>query len=97
MKVERLTYNVKRGRAKDLVALILEDVKRFPPPHGFRVYSAEAAHTDLVALELEYENHAERANMWDEWMRAPGTDEFTRKYDELVERGGTREFWIVEE
>jgi hypothetical protein len=33
--------------------------------------------------------------MWDRWMQEPGATENLARYKELVERGGTREFWIL--
>jgi len=97
MIVERRRYNVKRNRGRELAAHILEEMERFGPPYAYRVYVDHAQITDEAAVELEFEHLAEQERMWSEWGGTPESRRWVERFNELVERGGTRKFWVLAE
>jgi hypothetical protein len=91
MIVQRITWNVKVGCADKCVELLKAECAKWKVK--WRIYTPNIAKMDKVAGETEFESLAELEKFWTEWFASPGTAEFWKKYNELVDTGGTNETW----
>ena len=96
MIVQRVFHYPKPGLQGDLVELLKAEEQRFPPLHGFRVYSHDIGCRSPVSQEFEFESHAEREKFWAGWFTDPGTAAFIKKYSELASRYWANEVWNLE-
>ena len=103
MIVERWTVKAKQGHDRDELAdLVLSELvaqkERGNYSRPFRVYTPHFSGQsfNLLILEWEYENVAERDSVWAQWFQLPTTPAYGEKWDELHEHGSTtREIWNV--
>ena len=97
MIVNRRTFIAKRGRTRDLVALMLAEQAHLNLPITFRVYSSNIAPFDQVVGEWEFENLVEYDKFWNDWFAMPGNADFMEKWYALTENGGSSQIWNLEE
>lgn len=95
MIVHRFTYRVKPGRTSELVQLTLDEWKRGGSSVPHRVYVPVFGPRDQVCMEVEFADLAERKKFWDEWWNQPTTPAFVKKWNELVDSGGSEEIWVL--
>lgn len=96
MIVERITGFFKVGKMEEGVALILAELKRYKPPHGFRLYTPDIGIPhDRACTELEFEDVNEREQFWRNWLTQSEAGIFFDKYQPLLESGEFHEIWNV--
>ena len=94
MLVNRRTFNVKKGRMSEAVALLKAGREQFSScAHAFRMYTPETGSWDVLAAEWEYESLEEYERDWAEWGATPESAAQMEKWYDLTERGGTNEIW----
>ena len=97
MIVQRVTLNVKRGRAREAAAVILTELAKSWAPRVVRVYTPDMGQSDVVAVEAEFESPEEHYKVWREYRAKPEATEFFERLADLRERGGTNELWDLAE
>ncbi len=95
MIVHRLCYMVKPGRINEVVQMIFEAGKASGFSGTSRVYTPVYGPFYKVCLELEFADQGECGKFWDEWWKLPTTPAHMKKWNELVESGGTSEIWVL--
>lgn len=92
--VNRRTFIAGRGHAREVVDMIKGEAKyRFP----YRIYSSHYGPFDQVVLEIEFKDVAQMEAEWAVWYASDASKEFTARWVEITEPGGTNEVWILEE
>jgi hypothetical protein len=97
MIANRRTFIVKPGCWDEAVALAVAETKRVSFPHPERIYTSNIGLFDRLVYEAEFENLAEYEKYWAEWFATPEADAFLKKWNDLLEAGGTNEIWTLEE
>lgn len=97
MIVNRRTFVVKSGCWDEAEALAVAETNRVSFPHLRRLYSSNISPFDRLVFEAEFENLAEYEKFWAEWFAAPESAVFLKKWDDLLEAGGTNEIWTLVE
>jgi hypothetical protein len=97
MIVNRQTMIVKPGCSDEAEALAVAETKRVSFPHARRLYSSNLSPFDRLVFEAEFENLAEHEKFWAEWRASPETAAFLKKFNDLLEAGGTNEIWTLVE
>jgi len=95
MIVHRVTYRGKPGRMNEVVQMISDAGKASGFRGTYRVYTPSFGPQHQVCLELEFADLAECEKFWNEWWKLPTTPAHMKKWNELVESGGTSEIWVL--
>jgi hypothetical protein len=93
MIVNRRTFIAKRGCLDAAAKMVVEELSKNDPPIPYRVYTANIAPFDSIAVEWEFEDLAAYEKAWTNWFARPETPEFMEKWNELTESGGKNEIW----
>ena len=92
--VNRRTFIAGRGHVQEVVDMLKGEANyRFP----YRIYSSHYGAFDRVVLEIQFEDVAQMEAGWAEWYASDASKEFTTRWVEITESGGTNEVWILEE
>lgn len=97
MIVNRRTFIVKAGCWDEAEALVVADTKSESFPHPRRIYSSDIGPHDRLVYEAEFENLAEYEKYWAEWFASHESVAFVKKFNDLLEAGGTNEIWTLVE
>ncbi len=95
MLVNRRTFAVKRGCMEEAVALFVADRERIGGTH--RIYVSVIGAFDVIAIEIEVENMEAYEKGWAEWSATPEAAALQKKLNDLTERGGSNEIWMLAE
>ena len=101
MIVARMTVKAKWGHRDEVADLVLSELvaqkERGNYARPFRVYTPEFSgqSSNVLILEWEYEDLAERDKMWTEWLALPTTPAYLEKWGELVDPYQVSEIWNV--
>jgi hypothetical protein len=94
MYINRITYKVKRGAIAEMVKLSKVEIER--TRSKATVYTAYFGPRDVVVFDFEFESLEAYQKFWNEWVASPEGDEFMKKFNTLLESGGSNELWYVE-
>jgi hypothetical protein len=94
MFINRITYKVKPGSIVEVVKLSKAEIER--TRSKATVYTAYFGPNDVVVFDFEFESLEAYQKFWNEWFASPEGDEFMKKFNTLVESGGSNELWCVE-
>ena len=99
MLVQRWFYYPKPGHMGEMLDLIQAEIQRFSSPRvqASRLYSNPTGNSAPVAMELEFESHAEAEKFWTDWVADPGSAAWLEKHDEIAARYWTVEEWALAE
>lgn len=100
MIVQRIFLYPKVGRQDDLLdrfKAMKQRVSSNPHLHARRIYSARTGNSAQVAVELEFENHAELGKFWAKYNADPEPRVEGETVTELHDRYWTNEIWDLVE
>lgn len=100
MIVNRRTFRVKRGRAKEAARLLAREIAAEKGRGGHsgatRICTSDIGQFDQVAFEWEYASLAEYETGWAEWATRPTTAAFLETWYDIT-LGGSSEIWDLGE
>jgi NIPSNAP len=94
MFINRITYKVKPGATDEVVKLSKAEIER--TGSKAKVYTPYYGSIYVVVFDFEFESIESCGKFWDEWFASPEGDQFMKKFNTLVESGGSNELWNVE-
>lgn len=94
MFINRITYKVKPGAMDEVVKLSKAEIER--TGSKATVYTPYFGTNDVVVFDFKFESLEAYQKFWNEWFASPEADEFMKKFNTLVESGGSNELWYVE-
>jgi hypothetical protein len=94
MFINRITFKVKPGVMDEVVKLSKAEIER--TGSKATVYTPYFGPNDVVVFDFEFESIEASEKYWDEWFASPEGDQFMKKFNTLVESGGSNELWNVE-
>jgi hypothetical protein len=94
MFINRITYKVTPGAIDEVVKLSKAEIER--TGSKATVYTPYFGPNDVVVFDFEFESLEAYRKFWNEWFASPEADEFMKKFNTLVESGGSNELWYVE-
>ena len=97
MIVERRTHKVKPFCEQETADFVKEVWKEFGSPTTIRVYLSISGPENVVYQEFEFKDWQEREQFWADFVALPQMPEWVKKWKELIESGGSREFLTLVE
>ncbi len=97
MIVERAIVKVKLGCTDQLIELLKSEMAKSKVVGKTRLYTPNIGKYDTISWEAEWENLADYEKFWNDWGAKPEAAEFFEKWNALVEPGGEREIWNLEQ
>jgi hypothetical protein len=94
MFINRRTNKVKPWAMDELVKLTKAEIER--TGGKAKIYTPYFGPYDVVVFDFEYESLEAYQKSWAEWFASPEADDFMKKFNTLVESGGSNELWYVE-
>jgi hypothetical protein len=94
MFINRITYNIKPGAIEEVVKLSKAEIER--TESKATVYTAYFGPNDVVVFDFKFESLEANRKFWNDWFASPESDEFMKKFNTLLESGGSNELWNVE-
>jgi hypothetical protein len=94
MFINRRTNKVKPWAMDELVKLTKAEFERIGSKG--KIYTPYIGPYDVIVFDFEYESLEAYQSSWEEWFASPEADEFLKKFNTLVESGGSNELWYVE-
>jgi len=94
MIVWRWTMRVKSGRMKEWVEVYGTNLAKADNPEFYHMYISRSD-PELLALDLEFENLAEKEKFWEEWQKRPEHVAIKKAAGELVDEWLDNEIWTL--
>ena len=92
MIVERQTVVGKPGYRKELVEVLKEAWKFWDHPPTYRIYSPITGQSNVLYMDIEFGDFAEREEFWADGPSKPGWPAVMEKWNGLMVSGSTVEF-----